>query len=82
MPEPGPASSASAGGRRPGRRGRRVVAPPTGAPGEDVEQPVLREPGPRAAGPADAAGAADAEDARRWAAEAERLRADRPPHWG
>ncbi|MEH3077457.1 MAG: hypothetical protein PGN11_12430 [Quadrisphaera sp.] len=49
------------------------MAPPTGAPGEEVEAPVLREPGPRAAG---------SEDARRWAAEAERLLADRPPHWG
>lgn len=69
MPEPG----SSVGGRRPGHARRRVVAPPTGAPGEEVEVPALREPGPRAAG---------SEDARRWAAEAERLLADRPPHWG
>lgn len=61
------------GGRRPGDRRRRVVAPPTGAPGEEVEVPATAEAAPRDEGP---------EDARRWAAEAERLRADRPPHWG
>ncbi|WP_180357799.1 hypothetical protein [Streptomyces sp. NP160] len=53
------------------------MAPPTGAPGEEVEAPTLREPGPRAT-PAPGG----SEDARRWAAEAERLLADRPPHWG
>lgn len=66
MPEPG-------GGRRPGRARRRVVAPPTGAPGDEVEVAPAEGPASRDEGP---------EDARRWAAEAERLRADRPPHWG
>ncbi|PWJ55173.1 hypothetical protein SAMN06264364_10495 [Quadrisphaera granulorum] len=55
--------SGGSGGRRPGQRGRRVVAPPTGAPGEELEAPELPE------------------DAGRWAAEAERLRSERPPHW-
>lgn len=73
-------TTTTGGGRRPGRARRRVVAPPTGAPGEEVEAPVLA--------PADHAdhaghaGHAGSEDDRRWAAEAQRLLADRPPHWG
>ncbi|MGQ7297235.1 hypothetical protein [Quadrisphaera sp. KR29] len=59
------------------------MAPPTGAPGLDHEPPADRGDGGDGwlAGPA-GGGRADAEDERRWAAEAERLRSERPPHWG
>lgn len=72
-----PETTATGGGRRPGRARRRVVAPPTGAPGEEVEAPVLAP-----ADHPDHADHAGSEDDRRWAAEAQRLLADRPPHWG
>lgn len=51
-----------------------MVAAPTGAPGEAEEAGSSGVEAPREPG-------ADAHDPA-WEAEAERLRRDRPPHWG
>ena len=83
--------TAPRGSRQPGSRPRRVVAAPTGAPGDAFEDRLPAwaggsGDGAAAAGPTGASapagpGGGDADD-RAWAAEAERLLADRPPHWG
>lgn len=88
----GPVGPAAPGGsRQPGSRPRRVVAAPTGALGDAVEDRLPAWAGGSdddapAAGPTRTSGPAapggGGADGRAWAAEAERLRADRPPHWG
>ena len=79
------------GSRQPGSRPRRVISAPTGAPGEPFEGSLPTWADDSAAapatGPAGAPGSAGtgtaggSADERAWAAEAERLLADRPPHW-
>ncbi|MBF5080246.1 hypothetical protein [Quadrisphaera sp. INWT6] len=86
------------GSRQPGSRPRRVVAAPTGAPGDAFEDRLPTwaggsdDEGVPAAAPAPGpvtgsdsgtvARGGGVADERAWAAEAERLLADRPPHWG